>query len=504
MSRSTIAAFIFATVCGALALAETVGEDVAPLNATDCEGVSFEGDVDCSNAVELVTELMTNGTECNGTSFAHVVDCTMIGSVDHADGEGANAEISLTPIPDSSLEDDDLLMDVTAFELYFRPPWAGALSRTLMGWNAGIPTQLTSHVPGDGSSTSDPNLLNLCENEIGGEYLNSVTQGYCFVREEWTQLVSGVPGMQGLFPSMESTCLELGGHPLGSNKQYCALKGAWTQLYERVPGASSWHGGLRGACSAIRGTYFSGLNSNFCFVKGYYSQFSTKMPGDASWTSNFDPYLCDDMGGYRFGTMCIVEGVWAQLTTKLPFDSSWPAYFPSYVCDDVGGKTFGEKFCAVKGTYAQLSTKMVGDSSWTSRFPSYDCDTLGGSTFSDRYCLVSGPHTQLSTRLPDDNSWLSKFPSSTCDEYGGLTFADRYCAAKGEIAQFSTRYPGVSSNLANFPTSICDEMQGSTFASRYCGARGKGSSPTSGAAKMLGGRLFLVPFALSVASGWLL
>ena len=43
MSRSTIVAFLFATTWGALALAETVGEDVSPLNATDCEGVSFEG-----------------------------------------------------------------------------------------------------------------------------------------------------------------------------------------------------------------------------------------------------------------------------------------------------------------------------------------------------------------------------------------------------------------------------------------------------------------------------
>ena len=324
------------------ARAEAVAEDVSPLNATDCEGVSFEGDVDCS--MELPNEPMTNGTECNGTSFNAQVDCDMIGSAEDAGGEEAGVEMTVGTIPGLESSDEDLLVQTTAFELFFRPPWAGALSRTLMGWNSGMPTQLTSHVPGDTSSTYDANLSDLCKDEIGGEYLTSGNVGYCYVEDEWTQLVSGVPGISASFPSMESTCLELGGHPVGSNKQYCALKGPWTQLYERVPGASSWTGGLDSICDEIGGTRFSGANSNFCFVKGDYSQFSTRMAGDSSWTSSFPQYLCDEMNGHSFGTMFIVEGLWAQLTTKLPFETSWITYFPSTICDDLEGVSLQTDF----------------------------------------------------------------------------------------------------------------------------------------------------------------
>lgn len=501
MMRSTIITLFFITALGAaIVRAEAFAEDVPPLNTTDCDGVSFEGDVDCT--VEHPVEPMTNGTECSGISFNVQIDCDMIGSVENAGGEEAGVEMVVGTIPDLESSDEDLLMQTTAFELFFRPAWTGALSRTLMGWNSGSPAQLTSHVPGDTSTTYDLNLLDLCKDDIGGSFLNSGNVGYCYVEDEWTQLVSGVPGISASFPSMESTCIELGGHPIGSNKQYCALKGAWTQLYERVPGASSWTSGLENICDEIDGTRFSGINSNFCFVRGHYSQFSTRMAGDSSWTSSFPRYLCDDMNGHSFGTMCIVEGLWAQLTTKLPFETSWATYFPSSVCDGLGGDVFADRFCAVEGPHAQLSTKMVGDTQWQTYFPSSVCSALEGSVFADRHCAVSGQITQLSTRLPDDNRWPTYFPSSVCDNFDGQTFADRYCAAKGPVSQLTTRYPGVTSWATYFPQSVCDKFQGSTFADRYCGAKGPspGPSPTSSAPFLFRGRSSFVALTLIVAS----
>ena len=167
--------FLTTALCAAfvrsIAAEDVAGEDVAPLNSTDCGGITVEGDVDCSaSAVELGTGPMTNGTECNGTSFEAPVDCTMIGSVEDADDEKASSEMGLEGL-DSTSDDNDLLADVTAFELFFRPAWAGALSRTLMGWNPGTPSQLTWNIPGDGSS-SNLGTSQFCD-EVGGSFLSS-------------------------------------------------------------------------------------------------------------------------------------------------------------------------------------------------------------------------------------------------------------------------------------------------------------------------------------------
>jgi len=443
-------------------LTSSITADAAPAETrgltTNCNGTAFESEVDCNTAHD---DNDANATiNCGKITSDAEVGCNGIGTMSDSGDQvqdivpmqdnSATVASTISPGPSvtfrwptpspKSTAAKDLLIQTTGYELLIRPAWASALSRTLMGWNENLPSQLSSRLPGDHFQSS---IASLCT-EIKGQLID---QNNCATREVWTQLVNGVPGIENTFSSMSSTCNTLGGISFGSSGQYCALKGAWTQVNERLPGGSSWSS-ISNECDKLGGTMF-GSSYRFCALKGYHSQFSTRMVGDSSWISSMES-TCKKLGGASLGQSgCIVEGIWAQMTTKLPFDSSWASYFPSNVCDSLEGEVFGSRFCAVKGSATQLSTKLPGDSSWFTNFPTDVCDRVGGLVFG-RYCAAKGSITQLSTKLPGDSSWSTNFPPDVCNELnGGASFPSplffNFCAAEGPVSQLTTRIPGDTS-----------------------------------------------------------
>ncbi len=201
---------------------------------TICNETAFEGEVDCN--------IVQDGNQSNTTNCGEITSDAEVGCNSTVPPASAEAVGYI-------FDDDDLLIQTTAYELLIRPAWASALSRTLMGWNENLPSQLSSRLPGDTSGGTS--ITSFCT-EISGELIDEYN---CATREVWTQLVNGVPGMKSSFSSMSSICDTLGGFSFGSIGQYCALKGAWTQLNERVPGHSSWYG-ISTICSQLGGTMF--------------------------------------------------------------------------------------------------------------------------------------------------------------------------------------------------------------------------------------------------------
>jgi len=94
-----------------------------------------------------------------------------------AGAQQENQTTTVTTTVQVSSDNDDLLIQTTAYELLIRPAWASALSRTLMGWNEDLPSQLSSRLPGDTSGGAS--ITSLCT-KISGELIDeyvTVRQG---------------------------------------------------------------------------------------------------------------------------------------------------------------------------------------------------------------------------------------------------------------------------------------------------------------------------------------